>query len=127
MSATNGMKVGEVEMKENDKKHLLNTFDDIIELMATQGQKIVCGRLQEIRKLLKEKDAEIEQLNGYVNGFSKNAVPVVRCKDCVYGMVFKNVHGEQKIDCMSPGHNGTYVEAHKLNWFCADGRKRDDT
>ena len=54
---------------------------------------------------------------------SKDVVTVVRCKDCVYGMMFKNVRDEQRIDCMSPTNNGTYVEAHDPDWFCADGRR----
>ena len=33
-------------------------------------------------KLLKEKQAEINKLNGFINGFSRDAVPVIRCKDC---------------------------------------------
>ena len=48
---------------------------------------------------------------------------LVRCKDCVYGMMFKNVKDEERIDCMSPTNNGTYVEAHDPDWFCADGRR----
>ena len=48
---------------------------------------------------------------------------LVRCKDCVYGMMFKNVKDEQRFECVSPTHNGTYVEAHDPGWFCADGKR----
>ena len=32
--------------------------------------------------MLKEQQAEINKLNGFINGFSRDAVPVIRCKDC---------------------------------------------
>lgn len=53
---------------ERNEKHLLGVLDDIIELMATQGQKVVCGRLQDIRKLIKSKQAEIERRRPVDNG-----------------------------------------------------------
>ena len=38
--------------------------------------------IDQIIVLLEEQKAEIEQLNRFVNGFSRDAMPVVRCKDC---------------------------------------------
>ena len=35
-------------------------------------------------EMLKEQEAKIEQLNRFINGFSRDAMPVVRCKDCEY-------------------------------------------
>lgn len=34
-------------------------------------------------KLLKEQQAEINKLNGFINGFSRDAVPIVRCVNCI--------------------------------------------
>ena len=52
---------------------------------------------------------------------------LVQCKDCVYGMAFKNVKDEQLIDCMCPTHNEKYVEVHNPDWFCADGKRKEGT
>ena len=68
----------------------------------------------EALELLKEQEAKIEQLNRFVNGFSRNAMPVVRCKDCKY---YDSFNG-----CMS-WHD---VNSGNENWFCADGERRAD-
>jgi hypothetical protein len=64
--------------------------------------------------LLKEQEAKIEQLNRFVNGFSRDAIPVVRCKDCKYYDYFNG--------CMS-WHD---VNSNNDNWYCADGERRTD-
>lgn len=49
---------------------------------------------EEVLALLKEQEAKIEQLNRFVNGFSRDAIPVVRCKDCKYYDYFNGcIHG----------------------------------
>ena len=86
-------------MDEDRKKHLLRTFDDIIELMATQGQKVVCSRLQEVRQLLREQPE------------------IVRCKDCKHykdGFCYNpNTYDDEK----TRGNTSP-------NWFCADGERK---
>lgn len=49
-----------------------------------------------------------------------DAVPVVRCKDCIY---WDKRHTEEcdNLDSVC-FHNGWC----KPNWFCADGKRRDD-
>ena len=62
--------------------------------------------------LLKEQDKKVEQLNRYINGFSRDAMPVVRCEDCK--------HWEQ-----SNGHcpfNSIFTNA---DWYCADGEYKE--
>ena len=63
--------------------------------------------------LLKEQEETIDELNGFINGFSRDAVPVVRCKDCKHiGNMYKCPVFYSK-------------EKQSDNWFCADGRKKD--
>ena len=47
-------------------------------------------------ELLKEQQAEINKLNGFINGFSKDAVPVVRCKNCRNSKVTKRIEGKYR-------------------------------
>ena len=61
--------------------------------------------------------AEIERLTGYINGFSKNAIIPVRCKDC------------QHQDDLQYEVGGKFVcrKGHGWNpndFFCADGEPR---
>ena len=79
------------------------------------GLGIACRQqiLTDALYLLKEQEERIEQLKRFVNGFSREAVHVVRCKDC------KN-HGT--INCpMCEEANCTFNMAD--DWFCADGRR----
>ena len=62
--------------------------------------------------MLKEQKAETEKLIGFINGFSKDAVPVVRCKDC---------KKRYTVHCIQE-------EVGNINnqdgWYCADGERR---
>ena len=76
-------------------------------------------------ELLKEREAEIEQLNRFVNGFSRNAMPVVRCKDCKHRPTYHGAYGAEI--------NGKWCYWCELlrawkhdDWFCADGERKDD-
>ena len=78
-----------------------------------------CYQLQDdFHALLKEQQAEIEQLNRFVNGFSRDAMPVVRCKDCRH-CSFSD--GDQLADCMIK--QGWFPV--KPDWFCADGKRKE--
>lgn len=50
-----------------------------------------------------------------------DAVPVAKCKDCIYGDDF---------DCPAPLPTGYLCQkghgSHTGDWFCADGRKGND-
>jgi len=63
--------------------------------------------------LLKEQKSDIEKLNGFINGFSKDAIVPVRCKDCKY----YDYHN----GCMS-WHD---VNSKNDNWYCADGERKE--
>lgn len=67
--------------------------------------------------MLKEQEAKIEQLNRFINGFSRDAIPVVRCKDCKHGQL---INGEIWCSAYVPN---TLVSP---DWFCADGVKKDE-
>ena len=64
-----------------------------------------------LKELLKEQDAEIEKLKRFVNGFSRDAMPVVRCKNCAFHTDSENcpVFGMDRYD----------------DWFCADGKRQE--
>ena len=72
--------------------------------------------LEQVLVLLKEHGAEIEQLNRFVNGFSRDAMPVVRCKDC------DNKECWGRAGDVVCGIDGT---PHRPDWFCADGKRRE--
>lgn len=60
-------------------------------------------------KLLVQQKKTIDCLNKTINEFNKNAVPVVRCKNCRYRGTWQ---------CWQ------YFLGHKTDddWFCADGK-----
>ena len=67
-------------------------------------------------ELLQEQQSTIEQLTRFVNGFSRDAVPVVRCKNC-----------KHKEESVSPSWEAWCNRLHcgcDLDWFCADGERR---
>ena len=51
----------------------------------------------------------------------KQCVDVVRCKDCKYGIVYKN-----DVECTAHQEQGYDPEPyHALDWFCADGKRKE--
>lgn len=54
-------------------------------------------------------------------------VPVVRCKDCKYFVIaqLKSDYTEDKRYKPSVCINGKYAVPRNLDWFCADGERRD--
>ena len=67
--------------------------------------------------LLKEQEAKIEQLNRFVNGFSRDAMPVVRCKDCK--------HRDPEDRKCDSGHGIQWQLPRQDDWFCADGERKE--
>lgn len=55
-----------------------------------------------------------------------DAVPVVRCRDCVYGCLSQNVCGEDRVFCENPDFEGMDYLVNEPDWFCADGERRND-
>ena len=49
---------------------------------------------------------------------SVEAVPVVRCKDCVYSKRIQIYDGSYRYDCIIG------YRANKGNWYCADGEEK---
>ena len=72
--------------------------------------------------LLKQQGAEIEQLNRFINGFSRDAIPVVRCKDCINCV--KEPNGELYCDILAVGYEPLGSKKVNADWFCADGEQR---
>ena len=72
----------------------------------------------ELLDVLKEQEAKIEQLNRFVNGFSRDAMPVVRCKDCKYAPGNKEGYTCKIRDLL-----GMYMKNPDY-FFCADGKRK---
>ena len=53
-----------------------------------------------------------------------DAVPAVRCEDCCFGEPTINGAGERCIQCTN-SNLGMMGECHPLNWFCADGERKE--
>ena len=79
------------------------------------------ARLSKQDELLKEQEAKIEQLNRFVNGFSRDAIPVVRCKDCKYWSA-ERINDFNK--CRRWINVGVKNFATMGDWFCADGERK---
>ena len=72
--------------------------------------------------LLKKQEEEIEQLNRFVNGFSRDAMPVVRCKDC------KHRGNSEKcvLSAISEEKNfPLFILDNRGEWFCSDGERKE--
>lgn len=65
-------------------------------------------------ELLEKQNEEIKQLKRYINEFSCNAVPVVRCSECRW-----NSGSKHNPFCQQEG------VAHYNGYFCADGERRN--
>ena len=76
--------------------------EDISWLGDCDTERRIISHIEDAIKVLKEQEAEIEQLNRFVNGFSRDAVPVVRCKNCANNCIVKKLRFDPE-------------------WFCADG------
>ena len=63
--------------------------------------------------MLKEQRRKVEDLTGFINGFSKNAVPVVRCGECRFSV--------------SCSIRTFAIATNDDDWFCADGKRRDES
>ena len=72
---------------------------------------------QDAMALLIKQAMEIEKLTNYINGFSCDAVPVVRCKYC-----------DNKECCGRAGDVVCGIDGapHRPDWFCADGKRKEE-
>jgi hypothetical protein len=105
-----------------DRKKVIKELEELCEYLFHEYEICYHGDKEDIYNrfliadnaldLLKEQEAEIEQLNRFVNGFSRDAMPVVRCKDCVY---YLNMDKPKSLPCR-------ITEKHP-DWFCADGKR----
>lgn len=59
----------------------------------------------------------IKALHKAINGFTMNAAPVVRCKNCTF--LYDEGNGEYRCTI----HDDLYVSAD--DWYCADGEPKD--
>lgn len=103
-----------------DKEKLIKEFEEICNYTMRPHEFRV---LNDVLVLLKEQEAKIEQLNRFVNGFSRDAIPVVRCKDCEYATM--TADGKMCKYCeMDTDDFGDQREVyHDADWFCADGER----
>ena len=97
----------------------INELYDALELLKEQDD--MGKELGDAVELIHKKNERIEQLNRFVNGFSRDAMPVVRCKDCKHG----NQLFADYVSCEISEENESGCHAsHKPDWFCADGERR---
>lgn len=90
------------------------TWDDWHEWHSDSEVTVIA---QDAMALLKHQADEIEKLTRYINGFSCDAVPVVRCKDC------KRRYEYRTGSCP---YFTVYGSTAPENWFCADGKRKEE-
>ena len=57
---------------------------------------------------------------------TQDFVPVVRCRNCVYGCLSKNGSGEDMVFCENPDLDEAMdIFVNEPDWYCADGERRD--
>ena len=110
-------------MTDKDRGLVIDWLEEIVSdpegwqrFYSSSEQKLLA---EDALALLKEQEDRINDLKGFINGFSKDAVPVVRCKNCLYWRKFilnKDGHGACALD----------GRGHAPAWFCPDGTRRDN-
>ena len=98
----------------------INELYDALELLKEQDD--MGKELGDAIELIHKKNERIEQLNRFVNGFSRDAMPVVRCKDCIHRgnsekCVLSAISEEKDFPLFMLDNRG--------DWFCADGVAKD--
>ena len=70
--------------------------------------------------------------DGHVFIYKPNGIKIeieerelVTCKNCRIGEMETNFYGEPCVVCYNPA-NGVAHVWHKPDWFCADGKRRDN-
>ena len=106
-----------------DREKVIKGLEDIVDFFEVMS--VIENRCNELKQeaedaiaLLKEQEAKIEQLNRFVNGFSRDAMPVVRCKDCA----LSHPWNDEEVQCRNRRISQVYV---KPDWYCADGERKD--
>ena len=69
--------------------------------------------------VLTDCETTIKALHKAINGFTMNAVPVVRCKDCKYAEILNWL--DDAIICKKHSYTGVRPE----EFFCADGERKE--
>ena len=106
----------------DDRDVVINELVERIESALAVDSDYVCVRtdlLQTVVGLLKKHGDEIEQLNRFVNGFSRDAMPVVRCKDCI--SFYKN---DNMFNTNAQKWMRCKASSIDPDWFCADGERK---
>ena len=91
------------------------------------------GILNDALALLKEQEGTINELQnayGYLqkqffevqDELLKEQEAVVRCKDCKFG---KEAYDNMR--CHKPGMKEYESDYHSFDWFCADGKRKEDS
>ena len=52
---------------------------------------------------------------------------IIRCKDCKHGEIYTQYwDGAERVECHAHEAQGyDHEEPHYLNWFCADGKRKE--
>lgn len=91
--------------------------NDCIERLCSDTLALV----KEQEQAMKEKDGTISNLIAQIKEISQCYERVVRCKDCKHGRMINILN----YTCTESQNHCEHI-LHSPDWFCADGRKKDD-
>ena len=75
---------------------------------------------------LVQDDGELHEMYIDVIALLKAQEPVVRCKDCKNGEPARNAVGQAVIKCYEICDLCKLPRLMELDWYCADGERRED-
>ena len=81
----------------------------------------VLALVKEQEQAMKEKNGTISNLIAQIKEISQCYERVVRCKDCKHGRMINILN----YTCTESQNHCEHI-LHSPDWFCADGRKKDD-
>lgn len=75
-------------------------------------------------ELIKVQEAAIDDLKGFINGFSKNAVPVVWCKECKHATMTTDGKFCKYCDLCTDDDGYLIEQYNDADWFCPNGERK---
>lgn len=99
--------------------------------MALLDSKLLISNLDSLKSQAGNYATDIEHVIDWLKvceyEYAVDAMPVVRCKDCVYGHVTQAMSGRDRIDCTNgKSASGTVKWLLPFDWYCPDGVRREN-